>query len=157
MKREVIVPITDVSELEGLPEIAAPLRYPTDATLKKYGLSAFEYAQMFYGQQGKCAICKNPLKGRTNIDHQHGIRGWKKLPPEKRKTYVRGILCWTCNHLIVGRGVTSERLWEAHNYLRLYEVRITAEKLVAQEKELRPLYPGKKRVKRRDIRNTDKQ
>lgn len=150
MKKEKIVPITDVSQLPNLPEIAAPIRYPTEPTLQKYGLSYMEYAQLFYGQKGRCAICKNPLTGRTNIDHQHGIRGWKKMPPEKRKTYVRGILCWTCNHLIVGRGVTSDRLWEAYNYLRLFEVRITAESLVKQEKMLRrrKVHSGKKIVQR---------
>ena len=50
-------------------------------------------------QGGVCAICKRvPPSLRLNIDHEH-VKGWKKMPPEQRKQYVRGLLCFQCNRL----------------------------------------------------------
>lgn len=111
------------------------VRYPQPATLKKYGLSREDFAQMWFRQEGRCAICENPLTGRMNIDHEH-VRGWKKMRPEKRKLYVRGVLCWTCNRLIVGRGVNQYRLGRAFQYLSEYHLRqvnLTKERLQSVE------------------------
>jgi hypothetical protein len=54
-----------------------------------------------------------------HTDHQH-VRNWKKMPPEKRKLYVRGILCWPCNSLLRVR-VTVPWLQGALDYLSDYE------------------------------------
>lgn len=96
--------------------------YPTDKTLKKYGLTKEDYALLYRTQEGTCAICGHPFTGRINIDHEH-VKGWKQMPDEKRRLYVRGLLCWTCNHLYVGRGATTERMYRAWLYLRSYDLR----------------------------------
>lgn len=94
---------------------------PTLVTLNKYGLSAAEWQAMHDVQGGACAICRiTPTTGLLCVDHRHA-RGWKKLPPEKRKTYVRGLLCWTCNLMLVGRGVTLAKLRAAIAYLEAHQ------------------------------------
>jgi hypothetical protein len=102
------------------------MKLPTPVTLKKYGLTEQDWINMFVAQDGKCPICENPLIYRTNIDHFH-VKKWKMMPPEQRKLYVRGILCWTCNRLIVGRGVTLKRLKAATLYLETFEEKIKNE------------------------------
>ena len=70
----------------------------------------------------KCGICgKEPSTGRLCIDHEHAI-GWKKMSAARRKLYVRGLLCWVCNHYIVGRGVTTEKLKAAVIYMNEYDL-----------------------------------
>ena len=99
------------------------IRTPTDTTLKKYGLSKWEWQDILANQGGVCGACgKEPSSGRLVTDHQH-VKGWKKLPPEKRKTYVRGLLCWTCNHFRLGKGATVKNLFGAYQYLIDYEQR----------------------------------
>ncbi len=31
------------------------------------------------------------------------------MPPEQRKLWVRALLCWTCNHYYMGRGIDIMR------------------------------------------------
>lgn len=91
------------------------MKLPTPATLAKYGLTLEEWVAL--SPDGVCAICKaKPSTGRLVVDHQH-IRGWKKKPPEERKKFVRGLLCWTCNYFICARGATPEKLRAAASYL----------------------------------------
>jgi hypothetical protein len=47
--------------------------------------------------------------------------GWKKMPAEERKKYVRGLLCWFCNHYYVGRAITVEKASRVVLYLQNYE------------------------------------
>lgn len=116
-----------------------PVQVPSEATLKKYGLSEPEWRAILEAQGGVCAICEkepNPPKahpergGRLCIDHEHvyvPVPGkktktpWKKLPPEQRKLYVRGLLCWTCNHYYAGRGITITKSKNVTLYLEEYE------------------------------------
>ena len=99
------------------------IKVPLPKTLKKYGITKDEWLEMYNSQGGRCAICKNDLEDkRVNTDHYHR-KGWKSLPDELRKQDIRGLLCWTCNHLIVGRGVTLERLHNAVVYLESFERR----------------------------------
>lgn len=93
---------------------------PTPATLNKYGLSLDEWKAKFKEQGGVCAICKNP--GKLCVDHEH-VPGWKKMPPEKRKTFVRGLLCWVCNYFYVGKGMTIFRSKNVTTYLEAYAAR----------------------------------
>jgi hypothetical protein len=70
-----------------------------------------------------CAICeKIPSTGRFVTDHEH-VRGWKDMPPEQRKRYVRGILCWFCNKTYVGRAITVPKAENVVTYLREYQQR----------------------------------
>jgi hypothetical protein len=43
-----------------------------------------------------------PPSGRLCIDHQH-VRGFKAMPPEEKRTWVRGLLCFTCNRYRVAK------------------------------------------------------
>lgn len=100
-----------------------PLKTPTQSTLKRYGLSEEEWRKMADEQQEACFVCKQkPTKGRLCIDHEH-VKGWKKMPPEKRKLYVRGLLCFRCNTTFVGRGITIDRAHSVAVYLERYEER----------------------------------
>lgn len=97
---------------------------PLKSTLDKYGLSESDWVELFKQQGEVCLICKKESKtGRYVVDHAH-IKGYKKLPPEQRKKYVRGILCWWDNKQIVGRGVTIEKLQNAITYLENFNNKI---------------------------------
>jgi hypothetical protein len=96
---------------------------PATATLKKYGLSEAEWRKYLDDQGGVCFVCeKEPTKGRLCIDHEH-VKGWKKMPPEQRKLYVRGLLCWVCNAHYLFRGITIRRSQQVTLYLQKYEAR----------------------------------
>ena len=93
---------------------------PSKATVKKYGLNLEEWKAMADAQNHACFVCKQePKKGRLCIDHEH-IKGWKKMPPEQRKKFVRGLLCWRCNTTFVGRAITVERSKAVTEYLENY-------------------------------------
>jgi hypothetical protein len=96
---------------------------PSEATLKKYGLSEAEWQSICDLQGGVCFVCKLvPTKGRLCIDHEH-VKGWKKMPPEKRKLYVRGLLCWVCNHYYLGRGINTSKAKNVVTFLERFAVR----------------------------------
>ena len=63
------------------------------ATLAKYGLSQLQYDELLRNQNGSCAICLSPkirFKYNLHIDHCH------------KTGRVRGLLCNTCNRILVG-------------------------------------------------------
>ena len=97
------------------------MKTPSQATLRKYGLSEDEWVKMWQDQGEMCPICERsdaPLV----IDHEH-VRGWNKMKPEQRKLYVRGIPCSWCNRWIIGRGATHKNLRNGYLYLYGYEMR----------------------------------
>jgi hypothetical protein len=97
---------------------------PLKATLDKYGLSEDEWVEIFKQQGEVCPICKKESKtGRYVVDHAH-VKGYKKMSPEQRKFYIRGILCWWDNKQIVGRGITIEKLQNAIDYLKKAEEKL---------------------------------
>ena len=99
---------------------------PTPATLKRYGLSEEEWRTILERQGGVCFVCElEPSKGRLCIDHDH-VKGWKKMPPEQRKIYVRGLLCWYCNNRLLSRGITIRKSRNVTLYLEQYEARRAA-------------------------------
>jgi hypothetical protein len=103
-----------------------PVLTPSPATLKKYGLSEADWRSILDRQGGVCAVChQEPKKGRLCIDHFH-VKKYKKLPPEERAKWVRGLLCWRCNTTFVGRGVTIERSRSVTDYLVAFEDRLAA-------------------------------
>jgi hypothetical protein len=102
---------------------------PSPATLAKYGLSQEDWGALLIAQDGCCGVCgkvpspsKRDGKRRLVIDHEH-VRGWKAMPPEERKLYVRGLTCWYCNHAYLGRGITVEKAEGVVRYLRTYAER----------------------------------
>lgn len=96
-------------------------RTASKQTLKKFGLSQEEWQALYYKFDGKCHICRRSLEGkRANVDHEH-VKNWSKLPPEKRKHYCRGMLCYLCNKLLLPRMVTVKLLKATIIYLEEYE------------------------------------
>lgn len=99
------------------------IKYPTKVTLAKYGLSLEEWVEILHSQNDVCAIClKQPTSGRFYVDHFHA-KGWKKMPPEERKKYTRGLLCYIDNLKILTKGVSIQRLRSAADYLERFELR----------------------------------
>ena len=99
---------------------------PTKSTLQKYGLSEAEWRAILERQGGVCAVCKKePSKNRLCIDHSH-VPKWKKMPPEQRKLYVRGLLCWYCNNKFLSRGITIEKAKNIVRFLEEYQGRLDA-------------------------------
>jgi len=94
---------------------------PSKVTLRKYGLTEAEWIEMWMDQGEICPICGRS-DAPTVIDHEH-VRNWKKMPPEKRKLYVRGIPCNWCNRWIIGRGATAQLLINGAHYLLRYGMR----------------------------------
>lgn len=90
---------------------------PKPATLKRYGLTGEAWLAILEAQGGVCYVCqKAPPSGRLCTDHEH-VRGWKGKPPEERRRFVRGLLCWTCNHYYLGRGITVAKARRVVEYL----------------------------------------
>jgi hypothetical protein len=82
---------------------------PRDAYLRRtYGITEAEYLDVLDHQGGRCAIClKKPVPGKNlHVDHDH------------RTHVVRGLLCMTCNHDLLGRRDKDPSLFtRAHDYL----------------------------------------
>jgi hypothetical protein len=98
-------------------------RVPTKYTLKKYGITEEDWRAILDRQGGGCGVCGLvPESGTLHIEHEH-VRGWKKMPPEYRKRFVRGLCCFTCNTRWVGRGATPQKLRAAAKYLEEYDRR----------------------------------
>lgn len=94
---------------------------PSKQTLEKYGLSLKEWKKLAESQNNLCFVCKQPpKKGRLCIDHFHA-KNWKKKPPEERKKYVRGLLCWYCNFKLLPRGINLEKARNIVKYLEQFE------------------------------------
>lgn len=96
---------------------------PKPATLAKYGLTEEEWREILKRQGGVCAVCKlAPKTGRYNVDHEH-VKGWSKMPAEKRKVFVRGVVCWWCNKQYMSRAITIEKARNVVKYLEDYAAR----------------------------------
>jgi hypothetical protein len=96
-------------------------RIPITKTLNRYGLTEYEWLSLLNSQAWRCGCCGKE-KQTWNIDHEH-VKGWKRMSPEDRKKYVRGILCWRCNKLVVGSRLTYEESKKITRYLKVYEGR----------------------------------
>ncbi len=98
-------------------------KVPSDKTLAKYGLSFAKWDRIATAQNDVCAVCKKlPNSGRLVIDHEHAPK-WSKMPPEKRRLYVRGLLCYFCNRYFLARGATVQKMLDAAEYLKQYQER----------------------------------
>ena len=61
-----------------------------------YGLTLRQYRKMEFAQKGLCKICLRPPKPGglpLRVDHSHKTK------------VVRGLLCYRCNHRLLGRGL----------------------------------------------------
>lgn len=87
----------------------------TDKTLKKkdshlkglYGITLTDYVALLDAQNGVCAICKTPPRGKMlAVDHDH------------KTGLIRGLICDYDNRYILGRQTDPERLFAAADYLK---------------------------------------
>lgn len=101
-------------------EYVGEVRVPAPSTLRRYGLTRVEWEAILAEQGGVCGVCRKvPASGTLHIDHDHA-RGWRKLKPEERRRYVRGLTCFIDNAVFLRRGATPERLRAAADYLEKY-------------------------------------
>ena len=107
------------------------MRVPSKATLRKYGLTVGEWMTLYNKHGGRCHICKREqspeAKRAFHTDHEH-ISGWSKMPPEQRKLFVRGIICYTCNRFRMTRGTTLETARGMVAYLEEYGMQVMSYK-----------------------------
>lgn len=94
---------------------------PAQRTLDTYGITQDEWIALLAAQDWKCPVCLGSDK-KWNTDHEH-VPKWKDMPPEERKKYVRGVLCFYCNHKRVHSRMTSEMQQRITDYIRAYEAR----------------------------------
>jgi hypothetical protein len=74
----------------------------------RYGLTLVQMKQMEFDQKGRCRIClRLPKPGGCPlvVDHDH------------KSGRVRGLLCFRCNHRLLGRGLEDAFL---HQQAALY-------------------------------------
>lgn len=66
------------------------------------------YQVLHDSQEGRCAVClkhQDELKLRLAVDHNH------------KTLEIRGLLCSTCNHRVVGRHTDAELLRRVADHL----------------------------------------
>lgn len=85
---------------------------------RKYGITPDDYDNMFYAQDGACAICREEPKAETrlHVDHDHNTSA------------VRGLLCGTCNKGIGLFRDSRQLLFQAVEYLDSHAFTGTTEK-----------------------------
>ena len=95
-------------------------KIPSEAILKKYGLTEEAWKSIWDRQSNACPICRKvPTTGRTYVDHEH-VKGWKKMDDITRSSYVRGILCYVCNRFYLAKGMTRQKAENIKRYLISY-------------------------------------
>ena len=83
-----------------------------------YGITQADYDAILKAQGGTCALCgRSPNTGTVlHVDHEH-VFGWKTMPPEERRKYVRGLVDYGCNKFKIGRQ-TLAGAKAVYDYLR---------------------------------------
>lgn len=104
-------------------EFIEGLKIPAKLTLDRYGWGLADWLDMAAAQGWTCGVCGVvPKSGQLYIDHEH-VRGWKKLAPEVRATYVRGLACYVCNRFVLNYRINARLLEKAVAYLDRYAER----------------------------------
>ncbi len=80
-------------------------RTPTKATLRRYRLTAEQYAAILERQGGVCGICRGKRRYLLNCDHDH-LTG-----------RLRGLLCVRCNRRLLPASLDGKLLAAAAAYL----------------------------------------
>jgi hypothetical protein len=98
---------------------------PSSATLKKYGLSPEQWSELIASQGYACPICHRKFdeKVRPCIDHLH-VRNYRRMKPEKKRMYIRGICCNFDNRRLLSKGMTLAKARAIVQYLEKFEEKI---------------------------------
>lgn len=83
------------------------LKAPSLACVKRYGMSLEDWWALANKQSRVCVICRRAPKGQLVVDHEH-VPGWRRYPPEVRRQFVRGLLCFRCNWRFMAKGMTAQ-------------------------------------------------
>lgn len=115
------IPIAE-KRLDYLKFGISKIKIPSKATLRKYGLKLEEWMNMFNSQRGKCPICERSFdeKVRPCVDHFH-VKNFKKMKPEQKQAYVRGLACFYCNRRLLAKGMTTSRAYNIFIYLKRFD------------------------------------
>ena len=76
---------------------------------RNFGITTDQYDTLLEKQNSVCAVCKQPEKvknRRLAVDHDH-VTG-----------EIFGLLCWRCNHRLIGRNRNPDLFYNASVYLR---------------------------------------
>ena len=102
------------------------MKIPSRQTLRKYGISEQDYIKLYNKYGGRCHVClrkQSPKATRAlHVEHEH-VKGWKDMPPEQRKQFIRGLSCYTCNRFRLTKGTTYKTAKNLLRYLERYEQR----------------------------------
>ncbi len=98
------------------------VRWPSDRTLAKYGLTADEWILLLKNQGWVCPPCERGGNLVWNTDHDH-VPKWALHTPEERRRHVRGVLCAHCNHRRVNSRMSAAEALRIAKYLAAYEAR----------------------------------
>jgi hypothetical protein len=113
--------------------------YPAASTLKRYGGTREKWLFIWVKQRGRCPLCdRGPEAGvKFVIDHEH-VRGWRRMRPEVRWSYVRGLPCARCNWRFLVPGMTYPVARRMTDFLLAYEVRRPVAPPPGRRKKLKP-------------------
>lgn len=78
---------------------------------RKYGITLKQYNEKLKAQDSRCELCgrhKSEFTRSLAVDHDH------------KSGRIRGLLCFTCNKLRVGR-LTLDWAFRVYSYLLHYE------------------------------------
>ena len=80
-----------------------------------FGITLNQYDELLERQNGCCAVCgkhESEFHKRFSVDHAHAESKW--VPAGM----IRGLLCFSCNHLVIGRYTDADIFNKASDYLR---------------------------------------
>lgn len=85
--------------------------------IKRYGITVRDKELMLEKQKYCCACCEKPFGGKkAYVDHEHCL-GYSRLPPEEKRNYIRGLLCYICNKWLVAKN-TRDTIGKVYFYLK---------------------------------------
>jgi hypothetical protein len=93
--------------------------------LRRYGLTPEQFAVMFAGQDGRCAICHTESPGGQgwHVDHDHRCCNTRKTSCGR---CIRGLLCSRCNIAIGNLRDDPIIIRAALDYVVLHQERLAA-------------------------------
>lgn len=75
---------------------------------KTYGITLDQYNSLLKKQKNECKICSRPHTEQAplHVDHDHGTGE------------IFGLLCFKCNHILVGKERNPDLFFKAYKYLK---------------------------------------